>query len=170
MLDWQARSFQPAGIIKMSVKISRKDLLSSSDCLSFNLRLVSEIVSQTYDTFMSESGLRDIQFAIMMKIAKHESILLSELADELHMDRTTLMRQLIPLENLDLLSLTSTGGYHIRSTQLTETGMDALKLALPLWKKAQKYMREQLGEQRTTNLLEELQTMSELTESAQSKT
>lgn len=70
------------------------------------------------------------------------------------MDRTTLTRNLKPLER-DGFLVVKPGKDDQRSREVTLTtkGLDQLERALPLWKKAQQRMTQELGTDRLNQLL-----------------
>ena len=66
--------------------------------INFNLRKSSRAVTQIYDTILKPSGLRSRQFALLGPMSNRGSITMTRLAKALVMDRTTLTRNLRPLE------------------------------------------------------------------------
>lgn len=79
------------------------------------------------------------------------------LAIGLVMDRTTLSRNLAPLEKANLVRVardpTDARG---RLVFLTRQGERAIEAAFPLWERTQKHVREQLGAAEVDALREEL--------------
>ena len=70
---------------------------------------------------------------------------MTELAELMAMDRTTLTRNLRPLEKEALAAVTPGADRRTRSVALTAAGRSRLEQALPAWRQAQAYMAEQLG-------------------------
>jgi DNA-binding MarR family transcriptional regulator len=64
------------------------------------------------------------------------------------MERTTLTRNLRPLEEQGLVSIAPEARHRSRMLTLTTAGKAALLKALPLWEKAQRSAMHQLGDQR----------------------
>jgi DNA-binding MarR family transcriptional regulator len=62
------------------------------------------------------------------------------------MDRTTLTRNLRPLEQRGLLVVSPEGPHRIRLVRLTSLGVTALGEVAVLWEKAQSALEEHLGE------------------------
>ncbi len=146
----------------MATEITRKELMPCADCLCFNVRKASRIVTQIYDEAMSDTGLRGTQFTIVVMIAANESMTISKLADALVMDRTTLTRNLKPLEKQGLVEIIPGADRRTRAVKLTASGVKTLKQALPLWKKAQQQVSDRFGKDRFDNLVSELKAVKEI--------
>jgi DNA-binding MarR family transcriptional regulator len=93
------------------------------------------------------------------------TITISNLAKALVMDRTTLTRNIKPLEKQGLLRITSgKDDRREREVTLTASGQGILAKALPLWQAVQQAVKEELGQGRFDRLLRDL---SETVEVAQ---
>jgi len=146
----------------MIKKITRKDLTACPDCACFNIRKASRIVTQAYAEAMSETGLRGTQFTVLVMVAAFESITITHLAENLVMDRTTLTRNLKPLEKQKLLEIIPGADRSTRVVQLTDAGHERLRTALPLWKRAQKKVSDIIGSARLDNLINELRSIEKI--------
>lgn len=122
-------------------------------CVSFNLRKASRIVTNYFDTILAPSGLRSTQFHILASIGRHENLPISDLADILVMDRTTLTRNLRPLEKKKLIRFSRGKDKRTREIILTPLGYSSLSKAIPLWNEAQTGLLERMGEQNGRGLL-----------------
>lgn len=127
-----------------------------STCACFNLRKASRVVTRHFDEILKPSGLLITQFTILVAVAMAKSGTIDELAEILVMDRTTLTRNLKPLEREEWLKSESGQDRRTRVISLTPNGEAALALALPLWKQAQTVVEEVLGQQRWNVLLSHL--------------
>ncbi|MBD1847350.1 winged helix-turn-helix transcriptional regulator [Cyanobacteria bacterium FACHB-63] len=127
-----------------------------SSCACFNLRKASRVVTQHFDEVLKPSGLLITQFTILVAIAMAKSGTINELAERLVMDRTTLTRNLKPMEREGWLKSEPGQDQRTRVISLTSNGEAALAQALPLWKQAQKSVEEALGQQRWSALLSHL--------------
>ena len=67
-------------------------------CNCSTLRSATRVLTQAYDEVLRPSGLRTTQFSILARLAGVGPVPLSELAELLAMDRTTLARNLRPLD------------------------------------------------------------------------
>ncbi len=68
------------------------------------------------------------------------------------MDRTTLARNLRPLEKMGLMNVAQGDDQRKRIVTLTTRGKEVLSKALPLWEKAQDRVVKGLGQERWTSL------------------
>lgn len=125
-------------------------------CAVFNLRKAARAVTQRYEEIMKPSGLLPTQFTLLMAICALGPVTISRLAEALLMDRTTLTRNLKPLERDGLLEVMPGKDQRSREARLTEQGRRQLEQALPLWRQAQNRMRRAFGAKRLEGLLGDL--------------
>ncbi len=128
----------------------------AATCTCGNLRRAMRAVTQAYDAALQPSGLRATQFNVLVAIAHVGRPTLTRLAEALVMDRTTLSRNLQPLERDGLVATAAGGDHRTREIRLTPRGRKALERALPLWELVQKRMREGLGRKRWQGLTGDL--------------
>ncbi|MCC3450503.1 MAG: winged helix-turn-helix transcriptional regulator [Microcoleus sp. PH2017_39_LGB_O_B] len=127
-----------------------------STCACFNLRKASRVITQHFDEILKPSGLLITQFTILVAVTMAKSGTINELAEVLRMDRTTLTRNLKPLERQGWLRSEPGQDQRTRLVSLTTDGEAALTKALPLWRQAQTSVEETLGQQRLSDLLAHL--------------
>ena len=72
------------------------------------------------------------------------------------MDRTTLARDLRPLERRGLVSVSVGADRRVRMAELTPAGNRLVDEVRPLWKQVQRDVRSQLGTDRVARLMDEL--------------
>ena len=128
----------------------------ANTCACFNLRKASRRVTQLYDEILQPSGLLATQFTLLVAIALAGSVTITHLAEELVMDRTTLTRNLKPLERQGLIEIAPGQDQRTRVVTLTASGREALVKAIPLWEQAQASVVEGLGQNRWSTLLSNL--------------
>lgn len=130
----------------MSKKIDKliSDMTVANSCLCYKLRATSRKVTRRYDSALKPVGLKANQFSIMVAISIMNPVSITDLSDALAMDRTTLTRNLRPLEDSGLIKLTDGYG-RIRDITLSEEGVSTLKKAKPLWHSAQSKLIKELG-------------------------
>lgn len=116
-----------------------------SPCNCLNIRRASQAITEVYDEFLSPSNLKIGQFSLLKHIEQLEPVSVSELAVVIRLDRTTLVRNLKPLEKSGFVEDISTEGARNRQLRLTDKGMETYKYAEELWKKAQSFLEEYLG-------------------------
>jgi DNA-binding MarR family transcriptional regulator len=124
------------------------------NCVCTRVRTAARLVTRAYDAALRPSGLKASQLAVLAAVASDEDDLASiaELSGVLSMDRTTLSRNLKPLVAQNLLSFDEEGGGRAKAVRITRAGEARLKDALPLWRKAQRALGRQSGEQRLAEL------------------
>lgn len=115
-----------------------------SPCISFNLRRASRAVSQAYDGFLQPSGLKTTQYSLLGHLLALGPLSMTQLAERLGLDRTTLTRNLRPLERRGLVAVGPGGDRRSRSVAVTEAGRQAFAAAKPLWAEAQRHFLDRL--------------------------
>ena len=74
-------------------------------CTCANLRMATRAVTQAFDEALQPSGLKATQLTLLAVLSRRGPAALSELAEMLVMDRTTLTRNLKPLAAKDLVRI-----------------------------------------------------------------
>jgi len=132
-------------------------------CVCFNIRKSARAITQLYEDALRPTGLRATQFTLLVATRVMGTATINSLAKALVMDRTTLTRNLKPLENQGLIRvLPGKTDRREREVTLTITGQDTLAEALPLWKKVQQHVVDELGQGRVTRLLKDLSVTIEM--------
>lgn len=141
----------------------RKTCLTiAEECTLFRVRSASRAVTQLYEAALAPAGLKATQLSILVATAARSGWTMSDLADRLGMDRTTLTRNCGPLRRRGLLKVGA--GHDLRSASivLTPKGHELLHRAYPLWRKAQRGLVAGLGRRRWQALIEGLDALSTL--------
>jgi DNA-binding MarR family transcriptional regulator len=133
------------------------DMESMENCVCFNLRWVSRVLSQFFVSELHHHGLLPTQTPILAALSARPEANMAELSDWLAMDRTTLVRNLRPLERDGLVKSTGHGRGHKVSLELTPKGRAALRNFLPDWRRTQQKVIQTLGRQRWTEILRDLE-------------
>jgi DNA-binding MarR family transcriptional regulator len=127
--------------------------VSTQDCNCFALRSAARHVSQFYDQFLAPVGLRGTQFSILAKLKRLGPMTINALADEMVMDRTTLGRNVLPLERDGLISIApSAADRRAKELRLTKAGEKRLQQALTAWSHAQQRFETSFGVNRAAEL------------------
>ena len=132
-------------------------LLVKSECAASNLRRATRAIGRIFDRAIAPAGLKETQFNVLIGLSLTGEVPLLRLAQVLGLDRTTLTRNLGPLERDGLLSSVPGTDQRVRLLRLTEEGRDALRQAYPLWEAAQRKVVNALGEGTWKELLRGLQ-------------
>ena len=110
-------------------------------------------ITQFYDQFQASSGLRTTQFSILAKLRRSGPMTINSLAAEMVMDRTTLGRNILPLERDGLIAIKQ-GSRDRRSKELrvTEDGEARFRAGMKGWVEAQRQLEKAFGAQRTADM------------------
>ena len=125
------------------------------------VRRTARVVGNYYDMHLKSAGLKGTQFTLLNAIFLNPSITITQLADLLLLNRTTLNRNLKPLERQGLVRTSSGKDQRTRVLNLTQEGRNILQSALPLWLEAQSGVVETLGI-RIQRLTEDLNQLEKL--------
>lgn len=109
----------------------------AADCACRRLRQTARAVTQLYDEALRPAGLRITQFTLLVAVALSEPVRITQLADTLALDRTTLARDLKPLTGQGLVEVAAGDDRRTRVVRLTGQGRAAIGRAYPLWRRAQ---------------------------------
>lgn len=124
------------------------ELLTHQMCACFNLRKTSRAVTQYYDMRLAPSGIRATQLGVLAVLHHQGSSKVSDLAERLVMDRTTLTRNLRPLERRGFIQLDPGEDRRTRRVSITAAGRKAKMAAYPLWCEAQRDIAGHFGLER----------------------
>jgi DNA-binding MarR family transcriptional regulator len=144
------------------VKISR-EALDPAHCVSNSLHKTARAVSRLYADEMRPAGLARSQFAILGYLDALGPLSMSALAERLYMERTTLTRNLKPLEESGLVDRPDDPeDARVRRVAITPSGRRKLREARRYWRKAQTRMLERFGEREWRELEAALRTLRRL--------
>jgi DNA-binding MarR family transcriptional regulator len=121
-------------------------------CACFAIRRASRAVTQLYDEVLQPSRLRVTQFTVLVALSLAGPVPITRLGDRLVMDRTTLTRNLRPLQKQGWIATAPGEDGRVRVVTLTTQGERALAKALPLWRQAQARIVGRLGAGRLARL------------------
>ncbi|MCJ2133155.1 MarR family winged helix-turn-helix transcriptional regulator [Methylobacterium sp. J-026] len=111
---------------------------STEPCTCSALRRATRAVTTAYDAALRPSGLRVTQFAILRLLDRLGPTPVTRLAAEAALERTTMARNLDPLERRGLVRIAAgEADARERVVVLTEPGRAAIAAAMPHWRAAQ---------------------------------
>lgn len=125
-------------------------------CACFNLRRVTRAVTQLYDDALRPTGLRSTQITVLVALSRAQPVTIQRLAASLVVDRTTLTRNLRPLQEAGLVRVERGSDRRVREIVLTPAGERKIEEAFPRWRRAQQRIEGGLGPERFACLLDEL--------------
>lgn len=115
------------------VSITKMDL-----CNWLAVRKAARHVTQLYDRHLASAGLRVTQFSILASLNRLGPRTINELASDLALDRTTMGRNIRPLEREGLISITTDPrDGRRRALSVTGAGLERLAAAREGWQQAQ---------------------------------
>jgi len=126
------------------------------ECACATLRETSRTLTRMYDEALKPSGLLATQYIVLVAIQKDQPATIGQLAETLVMDRTTLTRNLKPLEKSGLIVSGTGEDQRTHVVSLTLKGKTAMEKAFPLWRKVQGHVATTLGPKRLAHLLSDL--------------
>ena len=119
--------------------------------------MAARAVTRLYDEILRSVGLRATQLAVLVAASNESLVSITALAKFMGMDRSTLTRNLTPLERRDgLIRVGNEGWRRSRTVAITHKGRGRLREALPLWEKAQDMVRQKLGSRRWSVIMADL--------------
>jgi DNA-binding MarR family transcriptional regulator len=123
-------------------------------CVCSTLRRAARSVTSRYDRGLASAGLTVTQYALLSRIKRAGAVSLKDLAGGMGMDRTTLTRDLQPLERAGWVASDSGADRRRRLIKLTPAGKMQFETAYPLWEAIQKEMLRKIGKARWQSLQE----------------
>src|SRR5260370_779733 len=132
---------------------STDNLRRVEDCTCLAVRQAARRITQFYDQHLAPFWLRTTQFSILAKLKQLGPMTINALAEELVMDRTTLGRNILPLEREGLIAVVP-GERDRRSKelQLTDEGAARIRSAAKGWARAQSQVEAVFVPKRTKEL------------------
>lgn len=124
----------------------------SLHCTAAAIRRAARRTTQLYDEALKPLGLKLTQYSLLSNIAALDRPTITQLANHLMMDRTTLTRNLAPLRAGGWVQLGAGADKRSRAIILTPDGEEILKASRPVWQRAEVALRTKAGEARTREL------------------
>ena len=115
-------------------------------CNCLALRQAARRVTRVYDRYLAASGLRATQYSILARLKRRGSMTINALADELLMDRTTLGRNILPLQRDGLVAaVRGKSDRRSKELRLTAAGTARVRSAVKNWNEAQAEFERAFG-------------------------
>jgi DNA-binding MarR family transcriptional regulator len=127
--------------------------LRPEECNCLAVRQAARHITQFYDQLLAPSGLRTTQFSILAKLSRFGPRTINALAADLVMDRTTLGRNILPLERDGLVAIEQGNrDRRQKEVRLTEPGAARFRAGVKGWIAAQRQFATAFGAERTAEL------------------
>jgi DNA-binding MarR family transcriptional regulator len=132
------------------------DMTSVENCVCFNIRRVSRLITQFFDSEVRRGDLRPTQTPILRALQAKTEWSMADLSEWLGMERTTLLRNLRPLQRDGLVRVKGGGrGSHV-TLEITNKGRKVVAKMHPEWLSAQGKVVATLGKERWSTIMSEL--------------
>jgi DNA-binding MarR family transcriptional regulator len=129
------------------------ELINPAACNCLALRQAARHVSQFYDQFLASCGLRTTQYSILARLQRRGPMTINALAAELVMDRTTLGRNIVPLQREGLIEVSpAKTDRRSKELRLSQSGAARLGAAIEVWGEAQARFEAEFGAKRAKQL------------------
>jgi DNA-binding MarR family transcriptional regulator len=133
--------------------MSGRTLPSAEDCNCFAVRSAARHVTQLYDQLLAPVGLRTTQFSVLAKLKRKGPLAINALASDMVMDRSTLGRNIQPLERDGLIAIEADASdRRAKVLRLTAAGEKRLQAALAAWSQAQDQFETNFGRKRSAEM------------------
>jgi DNA-binding MarR family transcriptional regulator len=127
--------------------------MSVQECNCLAVRSAARHMTQFYDQLLAPTGLRTTQFSILAALGETAPLTINGLAKVMVMDRTTLGRNILPLERDGLIRIASAAAdRRAKELHLTKAGVKRFQEALKAWSTAQSRFEERFGPKRSAEL------------------
>jgi len=131
-----------------------KNALKPQGCTNLKLRQLTRMVTRHYDRHVSDTGLKNTQYALLSHVVGLGPIRPGDLAKRMHMDASTLTRNMQPLVAHGWLKIGAGSDERSRLVEATEAGRAKRAEGQRAWKEAQVALNERLGIERVAALHE----------------
>ncbi|HXQ51389.1 MAG TPA: MarR family winged helix-turn-helix transcriptional regulator [Stellaceae bacterium] len=133
------------------------------DCNCLVVRQAARHVTQLYDRFIAPYGLKTSQFSILARLGREGGMTINALAAALVMDRTTLGRNIRPLQRDGLVTMAvSPADRRSRVLRVTDKGARLVMKAAVGWAEAQAAFERGVGTARAAEFRSLLRSVVEI--------
>lgn len=133
-----------------------------SVCHCITMRRASNAITEYYDAAFKSVQLTTSQYSMLKNLERLETASTSELAEQMNLDRSTLVRNLKPLLQRGLICDLAKENARNHKYTLSERGAELLQKAMPIWEQAQAEIAAYLGGENIDTLMEMLYKLQEL--------
>jgi len=133
-------------------------------CNCFAARQAARHITRLYERHLAVADLTSAQFSILVVLDEKRRASMSDLADALVMDRTTLLRAVKPLQRDGFVTGKrgqGEGDPRQVSLSLSAAGREKLKEAMTRWLSAQREFEAQVGPARAARMRSDLLTLEQ---------
>ena len=117
----------------------------AGECVAGRLRMLNRVITNIYDDAFRPLDLKVSQMSILVATAKLGTARPSELCEHLHLDVSTLSRNVERMRARGWLEVVPAEDGRSQPFRLTSKGRKLLEKAMPAWGEAQQQVKKVLG-------------------------
>lgn len=117
----------------------------AATCACSTVRLASRAITGLYDAVLAPRALRVTQFIVLVRVFRGFGTTMTTLGKVLGMDRTSLSRNLRPLQRRRLITTVAGSDRRKRALRTTARGERLLARMIPFWQRAQQQVLTVVG-------------------------
>lgn len=129
------------------------DLGHPLNCLTFNLQRASRNLVRGLEEAAKATGVTAPQFTTLSLIGGFGELTVSQIADRMGTDRTTLTRNLAVMARKGWIVEAEAEDKRLSVWRLSDEGRETLAAALPIWRTFQAGLVDRIGPETATTLL-----------------
>ena len=118
----------------------------AGECIAVRMRMLNRVVTNIYDDALRSLDLKVSQMNIMVAAAKMGTARPSEVCEHLHLDVSTLSRNVERMKTRGWLEVVQGEDGRSQPFRLTPQGRKLLEKAIPAWSEAQQAVKKVLGD------------------------
>jgi DNA-binding MarR family transcriptional regulator len=118
----------------------------ASECVAVRLRMLNRVITNIYDDAFRSLDLKVSQMNILVAAAKMGTARPIEVCERLHLDVSTLSRNVERMKARGWLEVVSDEDGRSQPFRLTPQGRKLLEKAIPAWSEAQEHVKKVLGD------------------------
>ncbi|WP_249872670.1 MarR family winged helix-turn-helix transcriptional regulator [Oceanobacillus saliphilus] len=131
-------------------------------CSCANIRKAARTVTQAFEKQMQSTGLKVTQYYMLVNIARHKEITVSELGEIMLLEQSTATRNINILKNNGYVSITKAkDDLRTKYISITDLGLEKLEEATPIWLNIQTKIEDNLGKDKFNDLIKSLNILQE---------
>jgi len=117
----------------------------AGECVAVRLRMLNRVVTSIYDDALRPLGLKVSQMNVLVAAAKMGVVRPAELCEYLHLDVSTLSRNVERMKARGWLELVPDDDRRTQPFQLSRQGRLLVRKSIPAWEAAQQQVARVLG-------------------------
>ena len=141
----------------------RHAAMLATSCFCNKLRRSARIMTQLYDEALAPLDLKVTQFVLLRALERLGEASISELAEAVVLERSTLGRNIRLLEQRELVHLTEGNDQRTQQIRLTTAGKKMIARAVPHWESVQARIGKQFSAAQKAQLfalLDQIETLA----------